>query len=776
MGTATPIASEVDPLASSQTMSMRGFVHELGSIDRHDSSQSFVFLLGAGASVTSGIPAARTLVDRWLKELHQQDADHGTLAFPQWMQKGHHGIEGIDPSNPAASYCKVYDRRFGSNPSHGYAVLTSLMKDAQPGFGYSVLATMLAKERHKAVITTNFDSLIERALLYYTNYTPLTCTHETTAGVFTKTLMRPLIVKCHRDLLLDPLNGAQETRDLPESYGQALKSLLPGKVLITIGYGGNDDSLMDFFAHQLGADHAPAAVYWCYWEPGGPPDARVRSWVADQGGWLVPIPGFDELMAGVNAEFGFGFLEQQMEKQHNDRIRRYKEQVEQIAKKQPSPSQPVAASQEDPEVAASQEDPGDDITPDAPTNSGVSTGSDTLDLTESHRTVRHARIGFSGLDSASSGELQKKVGRAKSPSTRAQPRPGDSLARAPKPKAHAVEPPIGDAISFACESISTTVETGDHTKTPWMNLLSTLSLADPEVKDKAFKKLMALAPNELAVLERYAEFLEDQHRYTQAEALRDEAVEQLRTQKPADQERLATNLAKRAWLRRLVGKPQQAYEDIAFAVDWARSHTPGDEQGLAILYATRADIRRVRGDLDGAYSDIHKSIDWLKSQSPRDERSLAINYATRAGIRRALGDLLGASADIQKSINWLELQSPRDERGLAHWYARRGRIKYDRGKIDQAVEDISRAVTGLRDQEPVNEYRLAHVLRAQGHVLAAAGDWDGAKAAIEQSVQLHVKRFGAGHEWTARAKRYAVDINAGRVPGNRGAQAPPRET
>lgn len=237
------------------------------------------------------------------------------------------------PKNTAASYSEVFDRRFAANISQGFASLTKLMQHAQPGFGYSVLATLMAKSKHKAVVTTNFDSLIERALLYYTDHTPLTCTDETAAGAFDKDLSYPLIVKCHRDLHLHPHNGGLQTSTLHDNFGKALVSLLPGKVLIAVGYGGNDPSLMRFL-EGLPKEQWPVAVYWCYWDEGGLPSQRILDWVAKHNGRLVAIPGFDQLMSGIKAEFGFDFLVEEMQFQHVARIKRYRDQVEQIVSRE----------------------------------------------------------------------------------------------------------------------------------------------------------------------------------------------------------------------------------------------------------------------------------------------------------------------------------------------------------------------------------------------------------------------------------------------------------
>lgn len=81
-------------------ISMRGFVKELRRLDLLPMSQSFVFVLGAGASISSGIPGAQKLADTWLAEMHELDPKYNAIPFHQWMHDGRHGINDLDPRTP----------------------------------------------------------------------------------------------------------------------------------------------------------------------------------------------------------------------------------------------------------------------------------------------------------------------------------------------------------------------------------------------------------------------------------------------------------------------------------------------------------------------------------------------------------------------------------------------------------------------------------------------------------------------------------------------------
>jgi hypothetical protein len=70
---------------------------------------------------------------------------------------------------------------------------------------------------------------------------------------------------------------------------------------IFIGYGGNDDSLMDLL-ESLDPGEIKGQMIWCYYEKGEKPSRRIKDLVAQHRGALVPVPGFDLLMVLLGAE------------------------------------------------------------------------------------------------------------------------------------------------------------------------------------------------------------------------------------------------------------------------------------------------------------------------------------------------------------------------------------------------------------------------------------------------------------------------------------------
>lgn len=309
----------------------------------------FAFILGAGASVQSGIPVANRLVANWLQELHARE-DHERRPLAQWATAERLRIPDFEYARAVEWYPQVFARRFEHRPDEGYAYLERILHGKDPSFGYSVLAQILAGTRHRAIITTNFDNLVADSLAIYTNQLPFVCGHESLAAFVRPNPRRPLIVKIHRDLLLAPKNRSEELAALPEPLSTVLRTLLAGFTPIVLGYGGNDGSLMNFL-RDIPPGEIPGGIYWCYWARGGPPIAAALEVVERHRGAIVPIDGFDELMAMLGHRLNFPRMDQVIEQRARERVQRYRSSFEAFQQRLQAVPEPVVAPSPAPEPA-----------------------------------------------------------------------------------------------------------------------------------------------------------------------------------------------------------------------------------------------------------------------------------------------------------------------------------------------------------------------------------------------------------------------------------------
>lgn len=309
----------------------RGLLDQICDIDNRMEDRAFAFIIGAGASVASGIDSGGKLVEKWLGELKQRLSHNDKQSLEEWATADNLGIEGFDYANAASFYPQVFERRFRGHQDEGFAYLEDVMEGKEPSIGYSVLAKVLADTRHRVVITTNFDNLVADALATYTQKHPLVAGHESLTSFVRTRLRRPLVAKIHRDLFLAPIND-EDVGSLKDGWERALKKLFEHYTPIVIGYGGNDGSLMELL-RELPEGSIPGGIYWCYRKGNKPTDERILEAVARQHGKLVPVIGFDEFMMELGQRFNYPTLAKELEQQGKERVKRYREQFEAIHKR-----------------------------------------------------------------------------------------------------------------------------------------------------------------------------------------------------------------------------------------------------------------------------------------------------------------------------------------------------------------------------------------------------------------------------------------------------------
>ncbi len=282
---------------SYEELSLKGFIDEMKEVSSGPHPRKFCFVLGAGASLSSGIKSGQELVTIWDAELQLRNEK----AHIKWKKD-----LNITEENKYSFYSKFYERRFRRQPVDGYNYLEKLMEHARPSIGYVMLSYLLTKTRHNVVITTNFDHLMEDAVNYYEQKIPLVIGHESLAHYVTKHITRPTIIKIHRDLLLDPKNRADELEVLHDNWKKALGEVFAEYHPIFIGYAGNDNSLMDFLIENS-EKFLTNEWLFPYWMIYKKDDAygKVLDFLEKSEGYLIRHKGFDEVMCFMGTAFDY---------------------------------------------------------------------------------------------------------------------------------------------------------------------------------------------------------------------------------------------------------------------------------------------------------------------------------------------------------------------------------------------------------------------------------------------------------------------------------------
>ena len=274
------------------------FVRRLKNLLEEKEDSKFVFFIGAGCSVSSGIPAAGPLIKSWLPRLKRlKTGDERN--YEEWAKGKYLNYE---EDKAAQFYGRVIEDLFFTVDER-QGEIERLTEGKDPGFGYAILAQLMTHpscgHHCNVILTVNFDDLIADAQYLYTHKKPLVIYHDTLAGFVRVTRTRPLVIKVHGDARLEPKNIERETEELSEDVKKVLRALLSEMGLIFIGYGGNDEGLATIFK-ELPTSALPWGIYWINERI---PEGEMRKWLQEREAIWVKHKDFDELMLLIWNEF-----------------------------------------------------------------------------------------------------------------------------------------------------------------------------------------------------------------------------------------------------------------------------------------------------------------------------------------------------------------------------------------------------------------------------------------------------------------------------------------
>jgi len=282
-------------------MAAEEFARRLGVVATEKAREkNFAFFLGAGCSVTSGIRDAAGLVrEDWLPKLKEmRNPSHKDL--DEWAKEE---FPGYDPNDAAAHYGPVMEALFPYDHDKQLEI-ERLCSGKSPAVGYFFMAELIAHANgcFSAVLTANFDDLLESAFYLSYGSRPLVISHESMAGYIRATRMRPLVVKLHGDYMLSPLNTAEETEALKEAIEGKVREFLNDRGLVFIGYGGRDKGIL----RMLERFPSSALHLGVYWASAQQPETPVRDWLEKRKATWVESGDFDELMMLLKMHCGTG--------------------------------------------------------------------------------------------------------------------------------------------------------------------------------------------------------------------------------------------------------------------------------------------------------------------------------------------------------------------------------------------------------------------------------------------------------------------------------------
>ena len=286
------------------TLSLDAFVRSIGV--RRDTPHAL--FLGAGASISSGLPSAQSCIWEWKRDLFLTnnpglEDQFMELSLPsvrrriqQWLDQ-----QGGYPVGDSPEEYGFYIRQCFPIADDRRAFFQQKVRNAQPHIGYRLLAHLAGVDLIRSVWSTNFDGLSARAASGF-SLTPIEVGIDTQTRLPRQPTKHELLcVSLHGDYRYDELkNTPDELREQERLLRAALIEHMGSHPLIVCGYSGRDRSILEALKDAY-TKTGTGTLYWCGYSDGGIP-TPVANLIAHarahgRSAFYVPALGFDDLMA-----------------------------------------------------------------------------------------------------------------------------------------------------------------------------------------------------------------------------------------------------------------------------------------------------------------------------------------------------------------------------------------------------------------------------------------------------------------------------------------------
>jgi hypothetical protein len=176
----------------------------------------------------------------------------------------------------------------GDTPTSRERYLRKFFDRKRPGTCHISIAKLVEMNFLSIILTTNFDGLIEGGIRRNRHcLEPKVAAHSEAVKDISLNEKGPRVIKLHGDYLFSDIrNTGTETRTLKKNMKDKLRHCLRENGLLTIGYSGNDFSILSAF-EEMAYDGGffPFGLYWLH-QANHIPGDRVQKFLKQAGGRL----------------------------------------------------------------------------------------------------------------------------------------------------------------------------------------------------------------------------------------------------------------------------------------------------------------------------------------------------------------------------------------------------------------------------------------------------------------------------------------------------------
>ena len=206
------------------------------------------------------------------------------------------------------------------------------------------------------------------------------------------------------------------------------------------------------------------------------------------------------------------------------------------------------------------------------------------------------------------------------------------------------------------------------------------------------------------------------------------------------------------------GNPRQAIRVLRDALAQFRQKV-GDRHPLAIdMLRSLCSLERNNDDLAAAERDCRASLALAQELHGREHRATIDARRQLAALYVDLGRFGEAESEFLDTYAWMRARLHRNHPDLARLYNSLGVVAWERGDLKRAIAYQTQAVEAWRsDPNPgtiaAGTFNLAMILHSDGQDARAL-------PLVRESRQLRVQRFGPGHELVGDSDRLLGEVLA----------------
>lgn len=284
------------------TLSLDAFVRSFGI-----SASPLSILIGAGASISSGVPSATRCIWEWKRNIFLTnnpglENQFKELSLPNVREKIQQWLDnrGHFPPDGAPNEYGFYIQHCFPIKADRRRYFQKTIRGSRPHIGYILLCHLAEAGLVHSVWSTNFDGLVARAAANF-DLTPveigIDSQHRLTSLPAQGELM---CVSLHGDYRYDALKNTTEELQTQETcLCDALIRETQKASLVVVGYSGRDQSIMRTL-NSAYSGHGDGSLFWCGHRDADPPH-HVAALIDharnnQREAYYVPTLGFDDLM------------------------------------------------------------------------------------------------------------------------------------------------------------------------------------------------------------------------------------------------------------------------------------------------------------------------------------------------------------------------------------------------------------------------------------------------------------------------------------------------